>query len=138
MTTSPLQYHMNDLVYYLGLNTGGNIDKQISILERMASMAKGMTLRREGLDDENYKLQVAEIDEFIEMTTFLRSRYLPMMDTNQFLIPQTRRMKQAVNIVATRAFFIVNDYKLVSGNAMRARLMNIYGKDRIIRDEDGD
>ena len=42
---TPLKFHMNDLVYYLGISSGGNLGKQISLLGAIAAMAKGMLYR---------------------------------------------------------------------------------------------
>jgi hypothetical protein len=128
--TSPLQYHMNDLVYYLGLNVGGSIDKQIAILERMAAMATGMT---HGSADETIK---AEVKEFSDAVMFLRSQYLPPLDSNPYLILPTRRMKIALNVISAYAFFLVDSHKLITGNLMRARLVDHFGKDRYMGDLD--
>jgi len=125
--TSPLQYHMNDLVYYLGLNVGGSIDKQIAILERMAAMATGMTYAA----DADTK---AEVKEFTDAVMFLRSQYLPPLDTNPYLILPTRRMKIALNVLSAYAFFLVDHHKFITGNLMRARLVDHFGKDRYMGD----
>lgn len=125
---SPLQYHMNDLVYYLGLSVGGSLEKQISILERMAAMATGMTIG--GGNSEQATKTRAEVQEFTEAVMFLRQRFFPAMDSNPYLVPQTRRMKIAVNVVSARAFFLVDEYKLITGSMIRARLLSHFGKDR--------
>ena len=126
---SPLQYHMNDLVYYLGLSVGGSLDKQISIMERMAAMATGMTLKAQ----PEIK---ADVREFTEAVMFLRNRYFPAMDSNPYLVPQTRRMKIAVNVVSARAFFLVDEYKLITGSLIRTRLLSHFGKDRYMGEID--
>lgn len=126
-TPSPLQYHMNDLVYYLGLSVGGNLDKQISIMERMAAMATGMTMKG---DDKTQ----TDIQEFTEAVMFLRNHYFPAMDSNPYLVPQTRRMKIAVNVVSARAFFLVDEYKLITGGILRSKLLSYFGKDRYLGD----
>lgn len=122
---SPLQYHMNDLVYYLGLSVGGSLEKQISIMERMAAMATGMTLKAQ----PEVK---AEVREFTEAVMFLRNRYFPAMDSNPYLVPPTRRMKIAVNVVSAREFFLVDEYKLITGSLIRTRLQSHFGKDRYL------
>lgn len=122
---SPLQYHMNDLVYYLGLSVGGSLEKQISIMERMAAMATGMTLKAQ----PEVK---AEVREFTEAVMFLRNRYFPAMDSNPYLVPPTRRMKIAVNVVSARGFFLVDEYKLITGSLIRTRLQSHFGKDRYL------
>lgn len=127
---SPLQYHMNDLVYYLGLSVGGSLDKNISILERMAAMATGMTFK---ISAEDARKDVAE---FTEAVMFLRNRYYPAMDTNPYLVPQTRRMKIALNVVSARAFFLVDEYKLITGSLIRTRLLSHFGKDRYLGELD--
>ena len=126
---SPLQYHMNDLVYYLGLSVGGSLEKQISIMERMAAMATGMTLKAQ----PEVK---AEVREFTEAVMFLRNRYFPAMDSNPYLVPQTRRMKIAVNVVSARGFFLVDEYKLITGSLIRTRLLSHFGKDRYMGEID--
>ena len=124
-TASPLQYHCNDLIYYLGLSVGGSLDKQIAILERLAAMATGMTLKA----SPEIK---ADVREFTEAVMFLRNRYFPAMDSNPYLVPQTRRMKIAVNVVSARAFFLVDEYKLITGSYVRTRLESHFGKDRYL------
>jgi hypothetical protein len=120
---------MNDLVYYLGLSVGGSLDKQISIMERMAAMATGMTLKAQ----PEIK---ADVREFTEAVMFLRNRYFPAMDSNPYLVPQTRRMKIAVNVVSARAFFLVDEYKLITGSLIRTRLLSHFGKDRYMGEID--
>jgi hypothetical protein len=129
--TTPLQYHMNDLVYYLGLNVGGSIDKQIAIMERMAAMATGMS---HASDDETK----AEVKEFTDAIMFLRSNYIPALDTNPYLVLPIRRMKIAVNVLSAYAFFLVDKHKLITGNVMRARLVDHFGKDRYMGDLDAE
>lgn len=123
--TSPLQYHMNDLVYYLGLNVGGSFDKRISILESMAAMATGMTIKESGVARE-------EIDEFTQAVMILRKSYYPAMDTNQYLIAQRRKMSIALNIVSARAFFLVDQYRLISGSMVRSKLIQHFGSGRVM------
>jgi hypothetical protein len=120
---------MNDLVYYLGLSVGGSLDKQISIMERMAAMATGMTLKAQ----PEIK---ADVREFTEAVMFLRNRYFPAMDSNPYLVPQTRRMKIAVNVVSARAFFLVDEYKLITGSLIRTKLLSHFGKDRYMGEID--
>lgn len=125
--TSPLQYHMNDLVYYLGINVGGSIDKQIAILERMAAMATGMTHSSEAETK-------AEVKEFADAIMFLRTQYVPPLDTNPYMILPARRMKIALNVLSAYAFFLVDKHKFITGNLMRARLVDHFGKDRYMGD----
>lgn len=131
---SPLQYHMNDLVYYLGLSVGGTLEKQISIMERMAAMATGMTIS--GGNTESAIQARADVREFTEAVMFLRQRYFPAMDSNPYLVQPTRRMKIAVNVVSARAFFLVNEYKLITGSLIRTRLLSHFGKDRYMGEID--
>ena len=120
---------MNDLVYYLGLNVGGSIDKQIAILERMSAMATGMS--------HNASVETkAEIREFSDAILFLRMNYVPPLDTNPYMILPARRMKIALNILSSYAFFLVDKHKLITGNLMRARLVDHFGKDRYMGDLD--
>lgn len=128
---TPLQYHMNDLVFYLGLSVGGTIDKQIAILERIGAMATGMKF-----DPKGDPKVPPDIAEFAEAAMFLRQRYYPALDANPFLVPQIRRMKIAVNVVSARAFFLVSEYKLITGNLMRERLISHFGKDKYKGDLD--
>lgn len=127
VSTSPLQYHMNDLVYYLGLNVGGSIDKQIAIMERMAAMATGMSHNA----DEQTK---AEVKEFTDAVMFMRSQYIPALDTNPYLVLPIRRMKIGINVLSAYAFFLVDKHKFITGNIMRSRLVDQFGKDRYIGD----
>ena len=123
---------MNDLVYYLGLSVGGSIEKNISILERMAAMATGMTVKEQNKNPE----VKADITEFVEAVMFLRNRYYPAMDSNPYLVPQTRRMKIALNVVSARAFFLVDEYRLITGSLIRTRLISHFGKDRYMGELD--
>ena len=127
---------MNDLVYYLGLSVGGSIKKQISILEHMAAMATGMTAGAKGSENSeseagqrNARMK-ADVQEFTEAVRFLRTRYFPAMDSNPYLVPQTRRMEIALNVVSAQAFFLVDEYKLITGSLIRTRLLSHFGKDR--------
>lgn len=122
---SPLQYHMNDLVYYLGLSVGGSLEKQISIMERMAAMATGMTIKAPAETR-------ADVREFTDAVMLLRNRYFPAMDSNPYLVQPTRRMKIAVNVVSARAFFLVDEYKLITGSLIRTKLISHFGKDRYL------
>jgi hypothetical protein len=125
---TPLQYHMNDLIYYLGLATGGTIEKRISLLEAIGAMATGMVASKD-------TRTIEEVQEFTDAVTVLRNRHYFALDNNQYLVPQIRRMKIAVNVVTARAFFLVDEHKLITGNIMRTRLVNAFGKDRYIGGE---
>lgn len=116
---------MNDLVYYLGLSVGGSLEKQISIMERMAAMATGMTIKAPAETR-------ADVREFTDAVMLLRNRYFPAMDSNPYLVQPTRRMKIAVNVVSARAFFLVDEYKLITGSLIRTKLISHFGKDRYL------
>jgi hypothetical protein len=127
--SSPLQYHMNDLIYYLNMSFGGSIDKRISLLEGIAAMAKGMTTGTRSTDDKTVEMK-ANIQDLWDGTMLLRTRYFPAMDSNPYLVPQTRKMKIALTITEALAFFIIDEYKLITGSMIRSRLLALYGKDR--------
>lgn len=123
---TPLKYHMNDLVYYLGMGTAGHIGKQIAYLGAIGAMMKGMTYRIEGLP-----IVHAEIDEFIEMVDTLDKAYVPMIDTNPYLFTKARKLRKGVNVAKVLGFHIITTNGLISGNLMRARLMDQFGQGRI-------
>lgn len=137
---TPLKYHMNDLVYYLGLSTGGHLGKQIAYLGSMGAMMKGMLYQFQPTDrmkadgDERYevfqKIQ-AEIDEYIGLVDMLEKAYVPMLDTNPYLFNKARRVRKGVQIAEVLAFHIVTKHNLIAGNIMRQRLAEQFGKDRI-------
>jgi len=127
--SSPLQYHMNDLIYYLNMSFGGTIDKRISLLEGIAAMAKGMTTGTHSTDDKTLEMK-ANIQDLWDGTMLLRTRYFPAMDSNPYLVPQTRKMKIALTVTEALAFFIIDEYKLITGSMIRSRLLSLYGKDR--------
>jgi len=128
--TSPLKYHMNDLVYYLGISSGGNLGKQISLLGAISAMAKGMlyTFKSGSITDTNLQ---AELDEFILLVDMLDKAYNPLIDTNAYLFQKARRVRKGVHIVEVLAYHIISQHNLVSGNIMRSRLVDQFGKDRI-------
>jgi hypothetical protein len=140
---NPLKYHMNDLVYYLNLSTGGNLGKQISYLGAIGAMAKGMLhpFRPERAPDEktvvSYQRLQDEVDEFVEMVDMLDKAYRPMLDTNPYLFQKASRVRKGVQIAEVIAFHIIGENNLIAGNIMRARLVDKFGKDRI-KGADGD
>lgn len=81
---TPLKYHMNDLVYYMGISTGGHLGKQIAYLGAIGAMTKGML----------YKIDLPEIheevDDFIAMVDMLEKAYNPMIDSNPYLFNKAR------------------------------------------------
>lgn len=125
---TPLKYHMNDLVYYLGISSGGHLGKQIALLGAIAAMAKGMLYQFVG---EQYREIQDEIDEFVDLTDMLDKAYNPLLDTNPYLFPKARRIRKGVHITEVLAFSIIEKHNLVAGNIMRARLVDAFGKDRI-------
>lgn len=139
---TPLKYHMNDLVYYLGMSTGGNLGKQIAYLGAIGAMMKGMLYRftpesvtGKSSEDEFQRRQYAklqdQIDTFVIMVDMISKAYTPMMDSNPYMFNHARRIRKAVHIAEVLAFHIIEKNGLVSGNMMRARLVDQFGKDRI-------
>ena len=122
---TPLKYHMNDLVYYMGMSTAGHLGKQIAYLGAIGAMMQGMM----------YKIQVpavrAEVDEFVALVDMLDKAYNPLIDTNPYLFNKARKIRKGVNIAKVLGFSIIAENNLISGNLMRARLMDQFGKDRI-------
>jgi hypothetical protein len=45
-------------------------------------------------------------------------------------------MKIAVNVVSARGFFLVDEYKLITGSLIRTRLLSHFGKDRYLGELD--
>lgn len=147
---TPLKYHMNDLVYYLGISSGGNLGKQIALLGAIAAMAKGMLYRFQPVDrhykDEDgndcieydiyhYKPVQDEIDEFVSLTDMLDKAYNPLLDTNPYLFPKARRIRKGVHITEVLAFHIISEHGLVAGNVMRAKLAEQFGQGRMKQDD---
>jgi len=128
--TSPLKYHMNDLVYYLGISSGGHLGKQISLLGAMAAMAKGMLHAFNSESEQDKEIQ-AELDEFVLAVDMLDMAYNPLIDTNPYLFQKARRVRKGVHTVEVLAYHIIANHNLVTGNIMRARLVDQFGKDRI-------
>jgi hypothetical protein len=139
---TPLKYHMNDLVYYLGISAGGNLGKQIAILGDIAAMAKGMLYQfqpKENSKDDpeivsyNKSVQAIqdEIDELVDMVDSIERAYTPNLDSNPYLFNRARRVRKAIRISKVMAFNLVTKHNLISGNIMRARLVDAFGKDRI-------
>lgn len=129
-TSSPLKYHMNDLVYYLGISTGGNLGKQISYLGSIAAMAKGMTYEFDNPNvPEQAQLQ-SEIDDLVNVVDMLERAYRPMYDTNQYLFQRARVIRKGVQIAEVLAFHIISKHNLIAGNIIRARMANEFGKSR--------
>jgi hypothetical protein len=128
--TSPLKYHMNDLVYDLGRASGGNLGRQISYLGAIAAMGKGM-LYPFNSDSETDKEIQAELDEFILLVDMLDKAYNPLIDTNPYLFQKARRVRKGVHTVEVLAYHIISRHNLVTGNIMRSRLVDQFGKDRI-------
>lgn len=126
--TSPLKYHMNDLVYYLGVSSGGNLGKQISLLGAISAMAKGMLYTFNSDKDKSIQ---EELDEFILLVDMLDKAYNPLIDTNPYMFPKARRIRKGVHTVEVLAYHIITVHNLVAGNIMRARLVDQFGKDRI-------
>jgi hypothetical protein len=125
---TPLKFHMNDLVYYLGISSGGNLGKQISLLGAIAAMAKGMLYRFNSIE---FKEIQDEIDEFVMLTDMLDKAYNPLIDSNPYMFPKARRIRKGVHIAEVLAFSIIEKHNLVAGNIMRARLVEQFGKERI-------
>jgi len=125
---SPLKYHMNDLVYYLGIASGGDLGKQIKLLGAISSMAAGMLYR---FPRDTYPELNEELDEFIEMVDMLDKSYTPMVDTNPYLFQKARRLRKGVHVTEVLAYHIITDHNLVAGNIMRSRLAEQFGKNRI-------
>jgi len=133
---------MNDLVYYLGIASGGNLGKQIALLGAIAAMAKGMLYRfqpktitengKEIFDPYHYKPVQDEIDEFVTLVDMLDKAYNPLLDTNPYLFPKARRIRKGVHITEVLAFHIISEHGLVAGNIMRSKLADHFGKDRMI------
>jgi len=121
---------MNDLVYYLGISSGGHLGKQISLLGAMAAMAKGMLYAFNSESELDKEIQ-AELDEFILAVDMLDKAYNPLIDTNPYLFPKARRVRKGVHTVEVLAYHIISNHNLVTGNIMRARLVDQFGKDRI-------
>jgi hypothetical protein len=130
---TPLKYHMNDLIYYLGISSGGNLGKQIALLGAIAAMAKGMLYR---FNAPQYKDMQEELDEFASLVDMLDKAYNPMIDSNPYLFPKARRIRKGVHIAEVLAYSIIEKHNLVSGNIMRARLVDAFGKERIKREDD--
>ena len=121
---------MNDLVYYLGISSGGHLGKQISLLGAMAAMAKGMLYAFNSGSEQDNEIQ-AELDEFILVVDMLDKAYNPLIDTNPYLFPKARRVRKGVHTVEVLAYHILANHNLVTGNIMRSRLADQFGKDRI-------
>ncbi len=135
-TNSPLKYHMNDLVYYLGIATGGNLGKQIAYLGAIAAMAKGMlyTLPKTNEKGETIRNYV-ELETFIQSVDILDKAYLPAFDTNPYLFHKARKIRKGVQVVEALAYHILTENDLISGNVIRAKLAEQFGKNRIIGQE---
>ena len=128
--TSPLKYHMNDLVYDLGRASGGHLGKQISLLGAIAAMAKGMLYAFNSESKQHKEIQ-AELDEFILVVDMLDKAYNPLVDTNPYLFQKASRVRKGVHTVEVLAYHILANHNLVTGNVMRSRLADQFGKDRI-------
>jgi hypothetical protein len=122
---TPLKYHMNDLVYYLGMSTGGNLGKQIAYLGAIGAMAKGMLYK---INDKEIQ---DEIDEFVDLVDMLDRAYTPMIDSNQYLFSKARRIRKGVHIAEVLCFHIITKDNLIAGNMMRAKLMEQFRQDQI-------
>jgi len=149
---TPLKYHMNDLVYYYGVSTGGNLGKQIGYLCAWGAMMKGMLYKYDpddariieemnGIDErkkrdaslqrQSYLRIQNEVDTFIKLTDLLSQAYFPLIDTNPYLFKRASRIRKGVNIAAVLGFHIIEEHNLVAGNIIRGRLAEHLGKDRI-------
>jgi hypothetical protein len=129
-------------VYYLGISSGGNLGKQIALLGAISSMAKGMLYRFKPHDsypdavNASYKKIQDGVDELILLTDMLDKYYVPMLDTNPYMFQKARRLRKGVHITEVLAFSIIEEHNLVSGNIMRARLVDQFGKKRIMTEPD--
>jgi hypothetical protein len=128
---------MNDLVYYLGLSTGGHLGKQIAYLGAISAMAKGMmyNLQPEIKDHTGILIEnptVVELDTFIAAVDALDKSYVPSFDTNPYLFHKARRVRKGLQVVEALAYHILTENELIAGNVMRARLAEQFGKDRIL------
>ena len=121
---------MNDLVYDLGRASGGHLGRQISLLGAIAAMAKGMLYTFNSDSEMDITLQ-AELDEFILLVDMIDKTYNPLIDTNPYLFQKARRVRKGVHTVEVLAFHIISRHNLVTGNIMRSRLVDQFGKDRI-------
>jgi len=137
---TPLKYHMNDLVYYLGASTGGSLGKQISFLGAIGAMTKGM-LYKYNPDDpriqsdpklrgEFLRIQT-EVNTFVGMVDLLSSAYFPLIDTNPYLYKRAARVRKGVQIAQVFAYHLIEQHNLVSGNMIRGKLAEHFGADRI-------
>ena len=155
---TPLKYHMNDLVYYYGVSTGGSLSKQIAFLCAIGAMMKGMMYMyspdapdvieglksidskkrdaAEKIAEGNRKIQ-SEIDTYIKMTDMLSMAHSPLIDSNPYLFKKAARIRKGVNIAAVLGFHIIEKHNLVAGNIIRGRLAEHFGKDRIKGDFGG-
>jgi hypothetical protein len=129
-TASPLKYHMNDLVYYLGISSGGNLGKQISLLGAISAMASGMLYTFNSDSKADVALQ-SELSEFVLLVDMLDKSYNPLIDTNPYLFQKARRVRKGVHTVEVLAYHIISHHNLVMGNIMRSRLMDHFGDGRI-------
>jgi hypothetical protein len=125
---TPLKYHMNDLMYYLGMSSGGSLGKQIALLGAIAAMAKGMLYK---FNSEEFKQDQAEVDELIDLVDMLDRAHTPMVDTNPYMFVKARRLRKGVHIAEVLAYHIIEKHGLVAGNIMRSRLIEQFGKGRI-------
>lgn len=129
--SSPLKYHMSDLIYYFGLGAGGKLGKQIALLGAIAAMAKGMLHEFDNDDNPTNSSIKKELAEFTTMIDMLERAYNPLIDTNPYLFAKARRIRKGVNIASVVAYSIISKHNLVSGNIMRSRLAEKFGGDRI-------
>jgi len=125
---TPLKFHMNDLVYYLGISSGGPLGKQISLLGDISVMAKGMLYR---FNSPDFKDIQDELDEFVALADMLDKAYKPMIDSNPYMFQKAYRIRKGIRITKVLAFSIIEKHNLVAGNIMRARLVEQFGKERI-------
>lgn len=119
---------MNDLVYYLGISSSGSLGKQIALLGAISAMAKGMLY---SFNSEKDKPIQEELNEFALVVDMLDKAYNPLVDTNPYLFQKARRIRKGVHTVEVLAYHIITVHNLVTGNIMRARLVDQFGKDRI-------
>jgi hypothetical protein len=136
--TSPLKYHMNDLVYYLGMSAGGHLGKQIAYLGAISAMAKGMMYNlnpqiKNSDGDVIDNPTVVELDTFIAAVDLLDRAYVPSFDTNPYLFHKARRIRKGLQVVEALGYHILSENELIAGNIMRARLAEQFGKDRIMK-----
>ncbi len=120
---------MNDLVYYLGIATGGHLGKQIAYLGAISAMAKGMTYTIKNEED------VSEIEAFISAVDMLDKAYVPSFDTNPYLFHKARRIRKGIQVIEAFAYHLLTKHELIAGNVMRARLAEQFGKGRILQSD---